>query len=266
MQNVLFAFFAGLFGLIIGSFLNVLIFRKPIGGRPTGRSYCRNCQRILSPRELIPLASFVIQKGRCRHCGIVLSIQYPLVELLTALAFAVASWMIIQDAPLLLNYLNLFLAFLGISASIYILVVDYKHYLIPDGAVLLLALVGLATSFGRTVETHSYQVLRSDLAGAFIFTLILGALWFFPKGTWMGFGDVKLIFATSLLIGFPLSLSAFLFSFWSGALIGIPLLILKKRKPQDHIPFGPSILIGALAAYFWGYQFLELAGIFYLLH
>lgn len=247
-------------GLIIGSFLNVYILRSAKGESFGGRSRCPHCKKILSFTELIPIASFLFQKGRCRSCGAVLSLQYPLVELGTAAAYAGVFFFmrnaLVFSFPSLLLLLGLFI---GSAAIIAIFVTDLRFTIIPNGALFLLFLIALALLFLQP------RHIGKTVGAAFVFSLFLFFLWFFSKGKWMGFGDVKLIFVTSLLLGYPASLIAFLFSFWLGGIAGIALLVSGSKSLKSKIPFGPFILAGTLLAYFLREQFLQITGLTILL-
>jgi len=246
-------------GLVIGSFLNVVILRGARGEGWGGRSRCDGCGIKLRARELIPVVSFLWQKARCRSCGAVLSWQYPLVEAGTAFAFLFLAWRFLPFAsagwwPVLV----FFLAFPAVAALIVLIVSDLKFQILPDGAVVTLLFFGLAAGIAR-------GTLLVDTAAALAFALFFAALWFFSGGRWMGFGDAKLILATSLMVGFPASIAAFLFSFWLGGIVGVALLALGKKGLQSRIPFGPFIIAGAILAYFFSAQFLMLTGLSLLL-
>lgn len=242
-------------GLVVGSFLNVVILRGARGESVRGRSRCEACGKTLGVWELIPVLSFIIQKARCRSCGAALLVQYPLVELGTAVAFLLVAWYFIGTFS---GYLELLAAIIAVSAGIVILVSDLYWQIIPNGAVIVLALVGIAVSVGR--ETLAVDLVAS-LAGALFFA----SLWFVSRGRWMGLGDAKLAFATSLLIGFPASLSALLFAFWLGGIAGILLLALGSQTLKSRIPFGPFILAGTLLAFFFSGTFLSFTGLDLLL-
>src|SRR3989344_4857006 len=255
-------------GLAVGSFLNVVIFRGIEGKSIRGRSKCRSCFKTLTVFELIPVFSFVLQKGKCRTCAASLSLQYPLVESGTAIAFFFATWFL-TDNFLYFDYLiiaKILVAFVGISASLVILVSDIKYKIIPDGAAVALLLVGIITSLWGTPfqpDTRDLFLINPkdgffyDFSAALVLFFILASLWFFSRGAWMGFGDAKLIFTTSLILGFPASLVAFLLSFWLGSLIGIFLLLSRSKGLQDQIPFGPYILLGTLLALFFTPEFMR---------
>ena len=246
-------------GLSIGSFLNVVIIRSREGETIRGRSHCRACKKTLSARELIPIASFLLQKGRCRGCGTAFSLQYPLVELGTGLAFTAAAFLFPQDFLFDVRALTGFiLVCIGIAAGIVILVSDLRFQIIPNGAVFVLLILGIIRLFvvakppygGLASVTLVNHASAYDIGFSIIFALFFAGLWFFSQGKWMGFGDVKLIGATSLIVGFPVSIIAFLFSFWLGGIVGTILLLSSRKNWGRRIPFGPFILAGTALAFF----------------
>lgn len=253
-------------GLIIGSFLNVVIIRSAAREKLTGRSHCRNCKAKLAVRELIPLISFCVQKGRCRTCGTVLASQYFWVELACGLFFAgifyilstfYKPWTTAQFWGWLIFWLVL------ASASIVVFTTDLRFKIIPNGAVLILLILGITVSAFRS---KSFLGSFSDWLAAVIIAMFFVVLWLFSKGKWMGLGDAKLVLATSLLVGYPLSVVSFLFSFWLGGIIGVGIIFLSGRQQMKSlIPFGPFILAGSGLAYFFGNSFLSWSGLVYLL-
>ncbi|MFY9463085.1 MAG: prepilin peptidase [Candidatus Sungiibacteriota bacterium] len=268
-------FLASVIGLVIGSFLNVVILRgargEGLGGPPRrgspwariahlgGRSRCDHCGAKLRARELIPVISFLWQKARCRSCGTVLSWQYPLVEAGTALAFLFLAWRFFPAVAGGFGQAFLFfLAFPAMAALIVLVVSDFKFQILPDGATAILLLFGIAAGIVR-------GALLIDTIAALTFALFFAALWFFSRGRWMGFGDAKLILATALAVGFPASFAAFLFSFWLGGIVGVVLLSLGKKGLQSRIPFGPFIIAGTLVAWFFADSFFAFTGLDLLL-
>lgn len=252
-------------GLVVGSFLNVVILRSAApdlrGGlrqswlaRMGGRSRCDGCGKTLSARELIPVASFVVQKARCRSCGAALSWQYPLVELGTAASFSVAAGALMPYADLPTFFIMLGAADAALAALMVVIVADFRFQIIPDGAVAVLGIAG----GGASVMRGSFA---SDGAAALALALFFASLWFFSRGRWMGFGDAKLAFATSLAVGFPASLAAFLFSFWAASVAAAPLLILGKKSMGSRIPFGPFLIAGSGLAWMWGGAFFSATGL-----
>lgn len=241
---------AFLTGLTVGSFLNVVIIRGELNESLGGRSKCRSCNKTLSARELVPIISFLIQKGRCLHCGTALLWQYPLVELGTGVSYGLAT-LFVPSLTMLVPVL------IGIGALEVILVSDLRFQIIPDGAVLILLILGII----RLWYGGYGSMLKYDLSAAVILSAIPALLWLLSKGRWMGLGDAKLILATSLILGFPASLIAFLFSFWLGGIIGTILLITGFKSLQSKIPFGPFIIMGSLLAYLFTNNFLLFMGI-----
>lgn len=251
-------------GLAVGSFLNVVIIRGHKGETLGGRSHCAHCSALLSWSELVPVMSFLVQKARCRHCAGKISWQYPLVELACAAGYVAGFWTLVSSGALATGQLfgGLGLA-LGIPAVLVIMVSDLRFQTIPDGATLILGTIGLGAALVRSgAEPMGIRrIAPYDLGTALLIAAILGSLWFFSQGRWMGFGDVKLIFATSLILGFPSSLAAFVFAFWSGGAIGALLILAGKKQLHQRIPFGPFILLGGALAWFFSSPFFNQLGL-----
>jgi len=229
-------FVFGLFGLAIGSFLNVLILRW---GKQalTGRSACGACRKVISWYDLVPVFSWIFLHGRCRACGARISMQYVLVEVSTGVIFA-----LIGGAPLLLVFrvLALPIAALFIAITVY----DFRHTIIPDAWVYAAAGLSLMSSLAAIAygsSTESAFVLL--LAGPSV-SFPLFAIWFASRGAWMGFGDVKLALAMGWLLGITAGLQALLLAFIIGALASLPLLFfstsLWKRIQERLTPTGTS--------------------------
>ena len=251
----------------MGSFLNVLVLRMRDGESLRGRSRCPSCKKTLTAQELVPLLSFIAQKARCAGCRAKISWQYPLVELFAGLSYLLALWAVLSYAlpktPLNQWFLIL-VFFIGIPAALIIVLTDTRWKIIPDWAVLGLGIVGACATVLRSFQpsgAFTPAILWYDTGIAVILTAFLGSLWFFSHGRWMGFGDVKLIFATSLIIGYPSALSAILFAFWTGGIMGVFALAAQKKGLKHQIPFGPFILLGAVLAYFFSDIFLFRSGL-----
>jgi len=241
------------FGLIIGSFLNVVIFRLNTEKGFHGRSKCMNCRKQLCWYELFPIFSFLFLGGRCKTCKTKISLQYPLVELLTGVVFAL----------LFLKFQNIFytdaLIFAGtmayyasmFSLLIVIAIYDIRHKIIPDILALVfgvLAFVGLFlfSSFG--FNPHIPTILEF-LAGIII-AVPFALVWLLSKGVWMGLGDAKLAIGLGWLLGLSRVLSGVVVSFWSGAIIGLLLIAFsKKHSVKSEIPFAPFLVLGAILAF-----------------
>lgn len=243
-----------LLGLIIGSFLNVVVIRANTGKTLLGRSGCLSCAAPLHVRHLIPIASWIFQRGRCATCGCRVSMQYPIVEAATALIFAFVAW---GGYSLLLHPLLLIVVSLWVAAIAY----DMRHTIIPDmwsfsaaGVALLFALL----SRGPTALFDGVVVAAP-----------LFALWFFSKGRAMGLGDPKLALSIGWVLGIVDGLAAVMASFVIGAAVSLLVLLplpwyrrlytqLRKRglregggtfTMESEVPFGPFLIAGALTVW-----------------
>jgi leader peptidase (prepilin peptidase)/N-methyltransferase len=257
-MDYLFSILIFFFGLCVGSFLNVVICR--LDSRESilfNRSHCPKCGRTLQWHDLIPLLSFFLLKRKCRYCGKKISWQYPLVEMTTALSFLLIfnfQFSIFnQVSSFKFQVSELVYYFLVVSSLIIISAYDLKHYLIPDEIIYPAITISLIVNLLKGFYCHnllitSYQLLIALLAGAGFFLL----LFLVSKGKWMGLGDVKLAAFLGLLLGWPSILLALSISFFLGAVVGLILILLKKKKMSSQIPFGPFLSAGALIALFWG--------------
>ncbi len=249
-----------LLGLAIGSFLNVLVRRGYRDQTLKGRSRCETCQHTLRWPELIPILSYLVQKRRCLHCRTVFSYQYPLVELGTGLLFASAFYFFEPSVYDLESVFILFTVLLGLSAAMTILVSDLLYTIIPDGAVLIIFILGVVRIITGVYSGEGGGYGADILAAAGIASF-LALLWIVSRGRWIGFGDIKLFLAAALVLGFPSSLAAFLFSFWLGGGFGVALLIFSRSNLTRAIPFGPFILAGSFLAYFYADIFWSITGL-----
>lgn len=276
--------FIFLFGISIGSFLNVLICRLEESENPNyrsstsivgGRSYCPHCRHQIRWYDNIPLFSFFILAGKCRDCRGKISWQYPLIELAMGLLFLIIFNFLRQPADSIINFqtvcfgfdffqvscfkfhvslLYLFIVFSGLFA---ILVYDFKHYIIPNK--ILYPLIVLALGFG---VFNLFQVSMptgrqaSFSPQSFVFSLLIPlfflSLIIISRGKWMGMGDVKLSFFMALFLSWPNIIVAIFLAFWLGTLVSLPLLIFGKKGLKSQIPFGPFLITGTFIAFFWG--------------
>ena len=228
---------AGGFGLIFGSFLNVVIHRLPRGESlffPS--SHCPSCGHALRAIDNIPLLSWLALRGRCRDCGAPIASRYPLVELLCGATFALAvlefGWTWATLSACALGALLLVIAF-----------IDLDHLLVLDSTVLAGVVIGLAFALAG-------HRLIPALEGAAVGLVIFGGIFALTRGAGMGLGDVKLAAMLGLFLGFPLSLSAAVASFIIGAIIAIPVLAARRRGRRDALPFGPFLVMAAILATF----------------
>ena len=249
----LFHFSIFLFGLCIGSFLNVVIYRlEKEEGFVKGRSYCPKCRHQLTWLDLIPVFGFLLLRGKCRYCKGEISIQYPIIEIVTGLVFLLITnyQLPITNVSGLINLI--FLLYMA-SSLIVIFVYDLKFYLIPD--IVLFPAIAIAFIFrllqgffiGNWVLGIGNYALATVIAAGF-FLLI----WVVSRGRWMGFGDVKLAILLGLLLGFPVILVGLFLSFFFGAIIGVILILLHNKGLKSEIPFAPFLIAGTFMAMFWG--------------
>jgi len=243
MTPFIFVFVAGL-GAILGSFLNALLFRFNTGKSVlAGRSACMRCGHTLGALDLVPLLSFVFLRGKCRYCSARISWQYPVVE---ATAGLLAVLVFLQTGPSVwfAYWLAVWLVLL------FIVVYDLRHLIIPWSASLALmglALVGVVLSMagqpgGAWGEWWAGPALAAPL-------LLISLV---SRGRWMGWGDGFLQLSLGWLLGISMGLTALLFAFWSGAIIGILLHLMAKNRytMKSEVPFAPFLILGCAAAYF----------------
>ena len=256
--------FIFLFGLIIGSFLNCVIYRlaphhfySKSGGGLGGRSYCPHCKHFLDWKDLIPLLSFFILKGKCRYCHQKISFQYPLVELFTALLFVlIFNLHFISNLSQLITTLYLF----TISSLLMIIFVyDLKYYIIPDKIVYPAILITGIWYLISIIFFHFYTkgYLINTLYSAFLAALFFLLIVYFSQGKWMGVGDIKLAFFMGLFLGFPNILVALFSAFFFGAIIGLGLIFLGKKTMKSELPFAPFLITGTFLALFSGQQIIN---------
>ncbi|MBL7158908.1 prepilin peptidase [Candidatus Microgenomates bacterium] len=277
-------FFLFNFGLCVGSFLNVLIYRLPNELSPLkGRSFCPQCKHQLAWKDNLPLLSFFWLRAKCRYCHSPISWQYPVVEMTTGILFLLIGLGFFRELGRLemlrgsligLGYL-LFI----ISSLIVIFFADLKYQIIPDKIVYpAMIIAGIFNSSAKGGPRFAGQFLISNqfsrlsslgseaIGGQAIFNYLLaglGAGGFFltlfllTRGKGMGFGDVKLAFLMGLILGFPKIMVALYLSFLTGALVGVILILLKKKRFGQHIPFGPFLVGGTFVSMFYGNQILE---------
>lgn len=244
--------FVFLIGLAVGSFLNVLIDRLPKGENVfMGRSHCDFCKKTLRWYELVPLFSFLLQGGRCRRCHKQLSIQYPVVELITGLGFVFFYQVLDYPFLTLIAYLIIF------SSLLVIFVADLKYQIIPDSMIVTGSIGALLrlSSVNRLIPPSGWQPYILSALGASAFFFIL---WLVTRGRGMGFGDVKLAFLLGLLLGFPGIIIALYVAFLTGAVVGVILIIGGKKTLKTKVPFGPFLIFGFIIAWKWTLPILHI--------
>ena len=263
MPIVIIYSFLFLLGAVVGSFLNVCVFRIPKNESiifPV--SHCQRCLYPVNWRDNIPIVSFALLKGRCRHCNAPISSQYLWVEILCGALF-ILFYAVFGASVHGGVYLMLSLALLTES------LIDWKHQIIPDGITLPGIVIGLAVS-GLFPELHGESVwFRGFLSGGL--GVLFGGGVLYAVGTiserimkkeTMGGGDVKLLAMIGAVLGWQGVLGALFISSFFGSVVGI---ILRWRRGQEKIPFGPYLAIGTFLYLFFGQQMIDAyVGIFKL--
>ncbi len=275
--------FLFIFGLVIGSFLNVVALRydsekdvfdlKNLGGR----SHCPKCGRTLAWHELIPIFSFLFLRGQCRTCHQKISPQYPIVEFLCGLILISPVYFSAFGGDFYhQNYIVASIWVLALLAFILLSLIDLKFYIIPDSINIFLAILGLAKMVTLYLADKTEYLYTSFLGGyALLFSLqenfwinyilaalvglvFFGTIIYISKGRGMGMGDLKLITALGLLLGWPDILFVILFSFVIGGGVGVVLMLCKQKGMKDALPFGPFIVLGVLTTIFFGESLLKI--------
>ncbi|WKA60011.1 prepilin peptidase [Planococcus shenhongbingii] len=233
------AFFS-IFGLVFGSFYNVVGLRVPknesIAFPP---SHCTKCDRQLTALDLVPVFSYLFLRGRCRSCGEKIHWVYPLMEAITAALFAISFWQL-GFTP------ELIVALIFVSLLVIIMVSDIAYMLIPDKVLLPVGIVLLALRLFIPLDPW-----WDALLGAAIGFGILLLIAIVSKGG-MGGGDIKLFFVIGLVLGTSGTLMTLFFASLIGAIAGIIQLRINNQDRKTPVPFGPSIALGAVITYFWG--------------
>jgi leader peptidase (prepilin peptidase)/N-methyltransferase len=237
---------AAILGAVIGSFLNVVVWRLPRGeslARPP--SSCPECGKRIAPYDNVPIVSWLLLQGRCRHCGALISPRYPLIELLTAVAFgAVVAVRGFDDGLVLeLPFVACLIALAGI---------DYDHKLLPNRIVYPMAAYGLVA----TLLVDRDDLAENLIAGAGAFLFLFLAVLAYPRG--MGMGDVKLGGAMGLYLGLSV-VPALLTAFVSGTIVGLVIMAREGAAARKKaIPFGVFLALGGIVGVLAGPELIEL--------
>ena len=245
--------FVFIFGLIIGSFLNVVILRMNTGrSLVVGRSACPRCNRSLLWNDLIPVFSFLNLRGKCRGCKAPISFQYPVVELLTAVLFVTLySKLLIGMEFSSYAWLSFLFGCTVASLLIVAAIYDARHKILPDVVIYPFLLLSLGSIVVKGTLFSDFNIITTFIEGLLV-ALPLFLLWALSRGRGMGFGDVKLVLGIGWLFGFSMGIAGLFFAFWIGAIFGLFLIALSHRHGmKSHIPFGPFLMAGALIAFLW---------------
>ena len=242
--------FSIVFGALVGSFLNVCIYRLPRGESIVfPGSHCPRCNRPIIFYDNIPLFSYLLLRGKCRHCGTPISLQYPIVEGVTA-CFSVL--MFLRFGP----SIDYFFFFAFVSGLIVITVIDLFHQIIPDVVSLPGIGVGLVGSLVLSQISFRESLIGALLGGGILFLVAFGYQWLF-KREGMGGGDVKLLAMIGAFLGWKAVILTIFLSSLIGSIVGVLIMILKGKNFKYAIPFGPFLSLGAILALFWGKRIVD---------
>ncbi|MGD8711731.1 MAG: A24 family peptidase [Thiohalophilus sp.] len=276
---VLYLSFIFFLGLVVGSFLNVVILRVPVmlqrqwqhdcleyltehhphqlkSGEPqpdstpfnllTPGSRCPNCNHAIRPWENIPVLSYLMLRGRCSNCRTAISIRYPFIELVSGLLAAVAAWHFgftpAAAAALLLTWVLICLT-----------MIDYDHYYLPDNIVLPMLWLGLLLN-SQGMFTDIYSALFGAMAGYLVLWSVYQLFKLLTGKEGMGYGDFKLLAMLGAWLGWQMLPAVILLSSLVGAIVGISLVLLRRHEAGKPIPFGPYLSAAGWIALMWGLQ------------
>ncbi len=251
---------SALFGLVVGSFVNVLALRVPSGESIRGRSRCPSCKNTLRWFELLPVVSYLLQFGRCRHCRVHISLQYPLVEVATAVFFALVASHFFPNWGVVVGYA------LVCALLVALFITDLRFGVLPDALTIPAILIALLTHFfgvGFPMLMSDIPVRWEAVVGFPALSMAIGGgffalQWIVSRGRWVGSGDIRLgVVMGALLPVFPSVLLALLLAYISGALIAIVLLALGRVRRDSQIPFGVFLIPSTLVVFFWGGNILD---------
>lgn len=249
-MSVVFVFFV--FGLIVGSFLNVVVYRLKDAETILGRSFCRKCHHQIRWYDNIPLFSFLLLWAKCRDCGEKISWQYPLLEFLTAVCFALVGryfFDIFNSGTWFETaWLLILISLLLVIAAYDLLYMEIPVSLLVAGAILTLLFLGLDTLNGFNSSFFSRQM--QSLIGALTVGGLFFFLVFFSKETWMGWGDVWLGALSGAMVGFSNVLFMMTLSFGIGAIVGVGLMLIQKKDLKTQVPFAPYLVTGTILTIF----------------
>ena len=245
------------FGVIIGSFLNVYIYRFHTGKSLAGSSHCLSCRKPLKFYDLFPLVSYIGLGGRCRNCQAIIPSRYFWVELVTGILFV----LVVMNVVLV----TLWPVVLIIMATLVVVAVyDLAHFIIPDTFVVFLSVLAIVyTAQVAYLQGDYMSLVWNVLASAIAFSLFAG-LWWYSSGRWIGFGDAKLAIPLAFIVGVAGVFSMLTLAFWLGTIISLALLLWQRYgkrgqlgyrftgRPltiKSEVPFAPFLILGFLIVF-----------------
>ncbi|NLK20900.1 MAG: prepilin peptidase [Epulopiscium sp.] len=232
-------------GLIIGSFLNVCIFRIPnkqsIAFPP---SHCFHCNHSLGVLDLFPVLSFVFLRGKCRYCRSKISIQYPIIELVNGLLYL----------SLFIKFgLSVYFIFYALFGSLLLVIamIDIKTETIPNATIIFGLILGIIYIIIMAFTSYSWIGIKDGILGFFTGSLIIFLIILISRGG-MGAGDMKLMGVVGLFLGYKGVIVTLFFGIIAGGIAGVLLLLTKVKSRKATIPFGPFLVLGTFITLYWG--------------
>ncbi len=237
-----------LFGLCIGSFLNVVILRIPEGKSIRGRSQCVACETSLAWFELVPLVSYIVLRGKCRSCHADISLQYPLVELATAFLFLLTWYRYGNDWKLVIGN------WIFVSVLTVLFVQDFRFQILPDVITLPAIIVAIGFWFfdPYNLSSITYHLLATAIGGGFFLLQ-----WLVSRGRWVGGGDIRLGALMGAILGWPNILLALFLAYVGGAIVGGTLLVLRQVTRKSQMAFGTFLTVSTVFTMFFGDQIVS---------
>ncbi len=237
------------FGIIIGSFLNVVIYRiaSGEGGIVFGSSHCRDCNHELAWNDNIPVLSYLRLLGKCRYCKEKISIQYPLVESITGILFLVVAIARIGENFSTQDIIVAGMISIVFAAMLVVLVYDLKYMEVPMVAIYLSAIIvaiAIYIQVSYDLKEFIFHIVAAMASFLFFFSFS-----FFSDEKWMGYGDGYIAFVVGLALGPFWAFIALLLAVWTGSIVGVVMIIFKGKDMKTAIPFGPFLIGGMYVAF-----------------
>lgn len=249
-MNIILAILIFTYGLLIGSFLNVCIYRIPREENIAfPSSHCPNCNTSLKWYDNIPLFSYISLKGKCRYCDTSISSQYPMIELFNSIIYL----LLFYKFDLAIDFI--FYALIS-STLIVVTMIDFKKMIIPDSLIVTLLVLSILHKATNYIINKTPIRIIDSIGGLLIAGGIFLIIVILSKGG-MGGGDVTLIGALGFIVGIKYIILTIFLSFVIGGLISVFLLATKLKTRKDPVPFGPFIVLGFMITLFWGEMLIE---------
>lgn len=236
---------AAVYGLLIGSFLNVVVYRLPLGiGLVRGRSFCPSCEHALGPADLVPVFSYLVLGGKCRYCSARISVRYLLVEVLTGVLFGLVAW-VYGWSLLALGWLVV------VACLVCVGLIDWDHQVIPDRFSVMIALVGVLFVVLGEMSWLEAGLGVLSVGGPLLLIALVS------RGKAMGGGDIKLMAAIGLCFGWERTLLALFVGSLLGSVFSLIQIQRKRVAFGEPVAFGPFLVMGIFVSLFVGSSILD---------